>query len=104
MNVPAFRPHDEDSVERADLERDVVSALGPLDEAVDVAFLAVKGAQQAARSVPDTAPPTRFRNEWHASNVLVPHAFNFDPIFADHAASGFPVLVHLNGFAMVRLK
>jgi hypothetical protein len=35
---------------------------------------------------------------------LVPHAVNFDPIFSDHAASGFPVLVHLNGFAMVRLK
>jgi hypothetical protein len=36
--------------------------------------------------------------------ALVPHAVNFDPIFADHAANGFPVLVHLNGFAMVRLK
>jgi hypothetical protein len=74
MNTPAFRPDDEESVERADLDRDVVAALGPLDEAVDVTFLAIKGAQQAARSVPDTASPTRFREEWHTANVLVRQA------------------------------
>jgi hypothetical protein len=74
MNAPAFRPGDEDTVERADLECEVMSALGPLDEAADVAFLAVKGAQQAARSVPETASATRFREEWHTANVLVRQA------------------------------
>jgi hypothetical protein len=37
------------------------------------------------------------------SNTLVPRARNFVPI-CRHAAKGLPVLVHLNGFAMVRLK
>ena len=39
-----------------------------------------------------------------AGEALLPRAVIFDPIFSDHAASGFPFLVHLNGFAMVRLK
>ena len=74
MNAPTLRPDDEAIAERAGLERDVMSALGPLDEAVDVVFLAIRGAQQAARSVPDTASPTRFREEWHTANILVRQA------------------------------
>jgi hypothetical protein len=38
-----------------------------------------------------------------SSRLLVPRAENSTPTFP-HAASGLPVLVHLNGFAMVRLK
>ena len=34
---------------------------------------------------------------------LLLHAGSSD-LIRSHAASGFPVLVHLNGFAMVRLK
>jgi hypothetical protein len=64
----------DDTVERDDLELDVVFALEPLDEAIDVAFLAIKSAQQSARSIPDTATPTRYRNEWRTSNVLVRQA------------------------------
>lgn len=74
MNTPVPRPDDEDAVERADLELDVVFALEPLDEAVDVAFVAVKAAQHAACSVPDTASSTRFRDEWRTNNILVRQA------------------------------
>jgi hypothetical protein len=74
MNASASRPDDEDTVERADLELDVVFALEPLDEAVDVAFVAVKAAQHAACSVPDTAASTRFRDEWRTNNILVRQA------------------------------
>ena len=38
-----------------------------------------------------------------ARERLVPRAETFGPI-CRHAAKGLPVLVHLNGFAMVRLK
>jgi hypothetical protein len=69
--APGRRSIDEDTVDRNDLELDVVFALEPLDEALDVAFAAIKSAQQAARAVPDTAPTTRFRDEWRISNVLV---------------------------------
>ena len=74
MNTPPPRPDDEDIVERADLEHDVVFALEPLDEAIDVAFLALKAAQHAARSMPDTASSARFRDEWRTNNVLVRQA------------------------------
>jgi hypothetical protein len=74
MNAPASRPDDEDTAERAGLELDVVFALEPLDEAIDVAFLAIKSAQQAARSLPDTASSTHFRDEWRTTNVLMRQA------------------------------
>ena len=80
MDQPAAAPDtrvrsaNDETVERGDLELDVVFALEPLDEAIDVAFLAVKSAQQSARSIPDTAAPSRYRIEWRTSNVLVRQA------------------------------
>lgn len=80
MNEPPEPPAEQarsgnyDTVERADLELDVVFALEPLDEAIDVAFLAIKSAQQATRSIPDASSSTRFRDEWRISNVLVRQA------------------------------
>ena len=47
MNSPTSRSGDDDIARWADLELDVVFALEPLNEAIDVAFLAVKSAQQA---------------------------------------------------------
>ena len=67
-------PASDETVKRADLERDVVVALEPVDEAIDVAFLAIKSAQQTARSIAHTAPSARFRTEWRISNVLVRQA------------------------------
>jgi hypothetical protein len=80
MNTPPGRPEtgrrstDEGAVDRTDLELDVVFALEPLDEALDVAFAAVKGPQQSVRSIPDTAAASTFRNEWRTHNVLVRQA------------------------------
>jgi hypothetical protein len=56
-------------------EHDFLPHLQPLDEAISVAFLAVRTAQQAAREVPVSAPAAKFRDEWHASNILVRLAF-----------------------------
>jgi hypothetical protein len=39
-----------------------------------VAFLAVRCAQQAIRSIPETATADRFRDEWRTNNVLVRQA------------------------------
>ena len=64
----------DDIAERDDLELDVAFALDRLDEAVDVAFLAVRSAQHAARSVPDNATAGKFRDDWRTSNVLVRQA------------------------------
>jgi hypothetical protein len=44
------------------------------DEALDVAYLAVRSAQQAARDVPTSATAAKFREEWHTSNILVRQA------------------------------
>jgi len=55
-------------------ERDFLPHLQPLDEAINVAFLAVRAAQQAAREVPASASAAKFRDEWHASNILVRQA------------------------------
>ena len=80
MNTPPMgstadrRSGDEDSNDRADRELDVVLALDPLDEALDVAFLAIRCAQQAARAVPDAALPARVREDWRINNVLVRQA------------------------------
>lgn len=60
--------------DRAHLELDVVFTLDPLDEAIDVAFLAVRSAQQAAGAVPDTASATKLRDDWRTSNLLVRQA------------------------------
>lgn len=53
---------------------DLFGFLQPVDEALDVAFLAIRSAQQAARDVPASAPAAKFREEWHTSNVLVRQA------------------------------
>jgi hypothetical protein len=68
------RSVNDDTVERGDLELDVAFALESLDEALDVAFLAVRCAQQAIRSISDTATADRFRSEWRTNNVLVRQA------------------------------
>jgi hypothetical protein len=68
------RSASDDAAERGDLELDVVFAVEPLDEAIDVAFLAVRCAQQAIRSIPETATADRFRDEWRTNNVLVRQA------------------------------
>jgi hypothetical protein len=55
---------------------------------------------------PACIPPTglsAFRQVFLTTRQLVPRAETFGPI-CRHAAKGLPVLVHLNGFAMVRLK
>ena len=64
----------DDDVDPARGEADLVLSVQPVDEALDVAFLAVRSAQQAARDVPASAPAARFREEWHTSNVLVRQA------------------------------
>jgi hypothetical protein len=64
----------DDAVIQGNPELDVADALESLEEAIDVAFLAIRSAQHAARSLPDTGSATRFRNEWRASNVLVRQA------------------------------
>jgi hypothetical protein len=46
----------------------------PLNEAIDVAFLAVRVAQQVARDIPASASAAEFRGEWHTSNILVRQA------------------------------
>jgi hypothetical protein len=80
MNEPSAAPAmqvrsvDDDTAERSDLELDVAFALEPLDEALDVAFLAVSYAQRAIRSIPETATTDRFRHEWRTNNVLVRQA------------------------------
>ena len=77
MNTPPPTPAsgrrlaDDDTTDRNEREFDVVFALDPLDEAIDVAFLALKGAQQAARSMSDTAPAVTLRDEWRTHNMLV---------------------------------
>jgi len=65
------RSVDEDVDDRNDRELDVMFAIEPLDEALDVAFAAIKAAQQAVRSVPDTATGGKFREEWRTHNVLM---------------------------------
>jgi hypothetical protein len=65
------RSADDDTTDRNERELDVVFALDPLDEAIDVAFLALKGAQQAARSMSDTAPAVTLCEEWRKHNVLL---------------------------------
>jgi hypothetical protein len=42
---------------------------------VDVAFLAIRAAQQAVRDLPASASAAKFRDEWHVSNLLVRQAF-----------------------------
>ncbi len=77
MNTPSALPAsgrrsaDDDVESRADLAHDVVYALEPVDEAIDVAFLAVKAAQQAIRSVPDGLPTAKLLDEWRTHNILV---------------------------------
>jgi hypothetical protein len=65
------RSPDDESGDRSDMELDMMFALDPLDEAIDVAFAAVEAAQQAARTIPETAAPAKFRDEWRTHNVLV---------------------------------
>ena len=65
------RSADDDTTDRNEREFDVVFALDPLDEAIDVAFLALKGAQHAARTTPDAAPAAALRGEWRTHNVLL---------------------------------
>jgi hypothetical protein len=74
--TPASRVRsvNDDRGERSDLELDVVFALEPLDEALDVAFLAIRNAQQSVRSVPDAATIAKLRDEWRTNNVLVRQA------------------------------
>jgi hypothetical protein len=79
MNEPAApamqaRSTSDDTAERGDPGLDVALALDPLDEAIDVAFLAVRCAQQAIRTIPDTATAERFRTEWRTNNVLMRQA------------------------------
>jgi hypothetical protein len=77
MNTPQPTPasgrhsFDDDTIDRNEREFDVVFALDPLDEAIDVAFLALKGAQQAARTTSDAAPAAALRDEWRTHNVLL---------------------------------
>ena len=71
MPVSGRRSADDDTTDRNEREFDVVFALDPLDEAIDVAFLALKGAQQVARSMPDTVLPAKIRDEWRTHNVLL---------------------------------
>lgn len=71
-HASAGRPDDEIDLARS--EPDLVVSLQPVDEALDVAFLAVKSAQQAARGVPASASAAKFRDEWHTSNLLVRQA------------------------------
>jgi hypothetical protein len=68
------RSDDDHTAERSDLELDVVFAFEPVDEAIDVAFAAIRSAQRTLQSVPDSAPSIRFRNEWRTHNVLVRQA------------------------------
>jgi hypothetical protein len=68
---PGRRSDDEHSADRSDLELDVVFALEPVDEAIDVAFAAIRSAQRTLQSVPDNAPSIRLRNEWRTHNVLL---------------------------------
>ena len=68
------RSDDEDTAERVDLELDVLFSLEPVDESLDVAFLAIKEAQRAIQAMPDNAPSIRLRNEWRTHNVLVRQA------------------------------
>lgn len=69
-----MRPGEDNPGEQDDRALDVMLALDPLDEAIDVAFLAIKSAQQAARSLPDAVPAAKLRSEWCTSNVLVRQA------------------------------
>lgn len=63
------RSPDDESGDRSDMELDMMFALDPLDEAIDVAFAAVEAAQQAARTIPETAAPAKFRDEWRTHNA-----------------------------------
>jgi len=76
----------DDSGSRGDLVLEIVLALEPLDEAVDVAFLAVKSAQHTARSMPDDATPARFRSEWRTSNTLLRQALRLIDERVQHLA------------------
>jgi hypothetical protein len=66
------RSPDDESGDRSDMELDMMFALDPLDEAIDVAFAAVEAAQQAARTIPETAAPAKFRDEWRTHNARGP--------------------------------
>ena len=50
-----------EEIDVARSEHDVLPHLQPLDEAINVAFLAVRAAQQAARELPASAPTAKFR-------------------------------------------
>ena len=64
----------DDELNPAQSEADLVLSLIPVDEALDVAFLAIRSAQQAARDVPASASAAKFREDWHTSNILVRQA------------------------------
>jgi hypothetical protein len=70
---PSSNPFPDD-IEIACGGTDFIFPLQPLNEAIDVAFLAVRAAQQAARDVPASASAAEFRDEWHTSNILVRQA------------------------------
>jgi hypothetical protein len=71
----ATRPdNDEVTIERADLVVDTTFAMEEIDDAIDVVFAAIKGAQRSLHSIPDNASPIEIRNEWRLHNVLVRQA------------------------------
>jgi hypothetical protein len=61
-------------IERADLVVDTTFAMDEIDEAIDVVFAAIKGAQRSLHAIPDNASPIEVRNEWRLHNVLVRQA------------------------------
>ena len=71
---PGMPPGDENSVERDDLKLDAILAVDAVEEALDVAFLAIAGAQQTARSFPDAVSPDRVLKDWRLSTVLLRQA------------------------------